>query len=119
MSVTIHAVPTTGGAASTITIDKTGDSTGTIQIDGSSYNVYDVEASADSKKILCKTRVLLSTVSVTVELVSETAAGATVSVTIHGTTFGARDGTTTYNATTGDANNLTQFIASSHFPVLA
>jgi hypothetical protein len=119
MGVTIHATPTGGGAPSTITIDKTGDSTGKIGIDGTNYNVYNVKASADGKKIVCNTKVFLSTVTVTVAVVSESAASSTVSVTLAGTPLGAKDGTTTYTVPTADGTNLKQFVASSHFPVLA
>ena len=119
MGVTIHAVPTEGGEPSTITTDKTGDSTGTIGIDGTNYDVYNVKARADGKKIVCNTKVLFSTVTVTVEVVAESADSSTVSVTIAGTPFGAKDGTTTYTVPTSDEKNLKQFVASSKFPVLA
>jgi hypothetical protein len=118
MGVTIHAVPTAGGQPSTITIDKTGDSTGTINIDGTNYDVYDVEVSADGKKLVCKTKKLFFTITVTVEVLAAQAPNtATVSVTIAGAPFG--NGTTTYSVTVVDETKLTQFFADSHFPVLA
>ena len=118
MGVTIHAVPTTGGQPSTITIDKTGDSTGTIEIDGTSYDVYDVKVSRDGKELECNTKKLFFTISVTVKvLAAQGANAATVSVTIAGAPFG--NGTTTYSITTQDETKLTQFFADSHFPVLA
>jgi hypothetical protein len=118
MGVTIHAVPTAGGNPSTITIDKTGASTGTINIDGTNYDVFDVKVSADGKKLVCKTKKLFFTITVTVAVIAAQAANAaTVSVTIAGAPFG--NGTTTYSITVQDETELTQFFASSHFPVLA
>ena len=55
MSMTIRAVPGEGGPPSTIIIDQTGPDTGTIDLDGTKYEVYDVKASADGKKLVCKT----------------------------------------------------------------
>ena len=120
MGITIHAVPTAGGPPSAIMIDKTGDSTGTIKIDGTSYNVYDVKVSADGRKLVCKTTKLFFTITVTVTvavLAAQPPNAATVSVTIAGAPFG--NGTTTYSITVEDETKLTQFFADSHFPVLA
>jgi hypothetical protein len=118
MGVTIRAVPTAGGPTSTITIDKTGASTGTINIDGTNYDVYDVKVRADDKKLVCKTKKFFFTITVTVEVLAAQAANAaTVSVTIAGAPFG--NGTTNYSITVEDETKLTQFFADSNFPVLA
>jgi hypothetical protein len=117
MAVTIHAVSISDGTQSTITIDKTGPDTGTINVDGTNYNVYNVKAGADGKKLVCNTKRLFFTITVTVAvLASQSSNSATVSLTIAGAPFG--NGTTDYSITLMDQTKLTQFIVGSDFPVL-
>ena len=117
MSVTIHAVPVSGGEQTTITIDKTGPDTGTLSTDGQSFDVFNVKASTDGTKLVCNTQVFFWLVKITVTvLVSHAPDKATVSVTIENAP--GHNGTTEYVVTGADEANLIQFVIDSHFPVL-
>ena len=117
MCVTIHAVPVSGGEQTTITIDMTGLDTGTLSTDGRSFDVFNVQASPDGKKLVCNTQVFFWLVTITVTvLVSHAPGKVTVSVTIENAP--GHNGTTEYLVTGADETNLIQFVVDSHFPVL-
>jgi hypothetical protein len=117
MPVTIHAVPLAGGPQTTITIDKTGPDTGSLSTDDGTFDVYNVQASADGKKLICKTQVFFFVVTISVTVLdSRSPDKATVSLTIENAPV--RNGTTDYVITASDETDLIQFVAGSHFPVL-
>ena len=118
MPVTIHAVPVNGGQQTTITIDKTGPDTGTLSADEGSFDVFNIKASPDGKKLVCNTQYFfwLITITVTV-LVSHAPEKVELSVTIENGPRG-HNGTTKYLVTAADETNLIQFVVDSHFPAL-
>lgn len=118
MSVTIHASPVNGGPQTTIVIDKTGPDTGTLSTNGSSFDVFNVQASPDGKKLVCNTQYLFWQVKITVTVLVAHAPGeAEVSVTIEKGPPG-QNGTTEYLVTAADETDLIKFVLDSHFPVL-
>jgi hypothetical protein len=120
MRITIHAVPVEGGRPSTMIIEQTGPDTGTINLDGTNYDVYDVKASPDGKRLVCKTDysiiIVTVTLTVTLDVLTSDVGGATVRISIVG---GPIKRTGDYRITPADETELIQFVTGAKFPALA
>ena len=109
-SVTITVTSVPDGTPSTITLTKTGNDTGSITLDGSSYNLTNITATTNGQNLNCKGP-LGTTVSATVTPGNP----AFVTVQISGFLIHS---TKHYQTSENDQQKLTQFIIAAHFPPL-
>src|ERR1044072_5933914 len=131
MGVTIKS--DSGGRHVEITLDKTGQDTGTVNVktwndagDHAAGNppdknektrLYAITAKSNGSTIVCKADVPGSDPRVTFVITGSPAPS--ITVTIEGTTFGLGDGTKIYPIPQADVTMVTQFVASSEFPTIA
>jgi hypothetical protein len=117
VSIRIHAVPIDGGPQTSITIIQIGPDTATISKDEERFDVFNVQASADGRKLVCKTQVFFSVVKITVAvLITHAPDEAKVRLTIENAPF--HNGITEYVVTGAEGMHLIRFIVDSHFPAL-
>jgi hypothetical protein len=109
-SVTITATSVPDGTPSNITLTKTGDDTGSIALDGQSYDLTNITASTNGQNLNCNGP-LGTTISATVTPGNP----AFVTVQISGFIIHS---TKHYQLSAGDQQKLTQFIIAAQFPPL-
>jgi hypothetical protein len=113
MSVTIHAISIPDQTPSTITLDKTDAAEGTITLDGQSYDVTNITASADGLNMACDGP-FGSTITCRIQP-QKPPASSFVTVDIKSFIFNS---TKHYQVSAVDEGKLVKFIQDSHFPQL-
>lgn len=116
MSVTIKA-QSADGRVHDISLSKAGADTGKVTLENGTFDLFDIRTIDSGSGISCKTSVLFSQVDIGVAVVNTHPPAKTIlRVTIKGTPFGAKDGTTDYTVSPADETKLKQFIVASAFP---
>jgi hypothetical protein len=116
MSVTIKA-QSADGKVHEIGLSKTGLDAGKVTVENNSFNLFDIRTTGGGSGISCKTNVAFSEVNITLAVVNAPPpAKPIVRVTIKGTPFGVKDGTTDYTVVPAEETKLKEFIVASAFP---